>query len=118
MRVFIAICLKTGRRGACYTHSFGIKADPTATPTIAPGFLDRVDIEKRSEAVNNREVFGHGEADTMIGKAHQGAIVTIDERISKLSAGLPRQEQAQRKRIGSNTGYVRASRRSGGLDHL
>ena len=52
---------------------------------------DRVDIEKRSEAVNNREVFGHWtlgighwEADTMIGKAHQGAIVTIDERISKL----------------------------------
>jgi hypothetical protein len=32
--------------------------------------------------VNNREVFGHWEADTIIGKAHKGVIVTLDERIS------------------------------------
>jgi IS30 family transposase len=30
------------------------------------------------------EVFGHWEADTIIGKAHKGVIVTLDERISKL----------------------------------
>ena len=81
------------KREACYIHGFGIKADPTAsptaTPTIVPGFLIVLILNKRSEAVNNREVFGHREADTMIGKAHQGAIVTIDERISKLRLAYP-----------------------------
>jgi IS30 family transposase len=32
--------------------------------------------------VNNREVFGHWEADTIIGKAHKGVIVTLDNLIA------------------------------------
>ncbi len=38
---------------------------------------------------NKREIFGHWEADTIIGKGHQGAIVTLDERISKLRMSYP-----------------------------
>ena len=64
-------------QGRPYRKHYGYANNRTGIP-------DRVDIEKRSEAVNNREVFGHWEANTMIDKAHQGAIVTIDERISKL----------------------------------
>jgi IS30 family transposase len=32
------------------------------------GIPNRIDIDQRSDAVNNREVFGHWEADTIIGK--------------------------------------------------
>jgi IS30 family transposase len=41
------------------------------------GIPNRVDIDQRPEAVNNREVFGHWEADTIIGKAYTGTIVTV-----------------------------------------
>lgn len=36
----------------------------------------RVDIDERPEVANNREEFRHFEADTIIDKGHQGAIVT------------------------------------------
>ena len=58
-------------------------------PNNRTGIPNRVDIDERSEAVNNREVFGHWEADTIIGKGHQGAIVTLDERLSKLRMAYP-----------------------------
>lgn len=41
---------------------------------------NRVSIDKRPEAVNNRERFGDWEIDTIIGKDYKGAIVTIVER--------------------------------------
>lgn len=44
---------------------------------------DRISIEQRPEKVNNREEFGHFEMDLVIGKNHQGAILTITERVSK-----------------------------------
>ena len=53
------------------------------------GIPNRIDIDERPLAANNREVFGHWEADTIIGKAHKGAIVTLDERISKLRLAYP-----------------------------
>jgi IS30 family transposase len=58
-------------------------------PNNRTGIPDRVDIDQRPEAVNNRQVFGHWEADTIIGKAHKGAIVTLDERISRLRLAYP-----------------------------
>ena len=82
------------------------------------GIPDRVGIEDRSEAVNNREVFGHREADTMIGKAHQGATVTIDERISKLRLAYPVKSKHKENVLAAIRAIVRTSRRSGGLDHL
>ena len=53
------------------------------------GIPNRVDIEERPEEANNRERIGDWEADTIIGKNHKGAIVTLDERKSKLRLAFP-----------------------------
>jgi IS30 family transposase len=53
------------------------------------GIPNRVDIEKRPEVANQRERIGDWEADTIIGKNHKGAIVTLDERKSKLRLAAP-----------------------------
>lgn len=53
------------------------------------GIPNRVDIEKRPDSANFRKRIGDWEGDTVIGKAHQGAIVTLDERKSKLRLAAP-----------------------------
>jgi len=53
------------------------------------GIPNRVDIDERPEAANNRSCVGHWEADTIIGKGHKGAIVTMDDRVSKLRLAAP-----------------------------
>lgn len=53
------------------------------------GIPNRVDIGERPEEANNRERIGDWEADTIIGKNHKGAIVTLDERVSKLRLAFP-----------------------------
>jgi len=53
------------------------------------GIVDRVDIDERPEIVNKRGRVGDWEGDTIIGKNHKGAIVTLDERVSKLRLALP-----------------------------
>nr|WP_221896096.1 IS30 family transposase [Bathymodiolus japonicus methanotrophic gill symbiont] len=53
------------------------------------GIPNRVDIDERPEEVNNRKRIGDWEADTIIGKNHKGAIVTLDERVSKLRLTFP-----------------------------
>jgi IS30 family transposase len=58
-------------------------------PNTRHGIKDRVDIDERPEIANNRERVGDWEADTMIGKNHKGALVTLDERKSKLRLALP-----------------------------
>jgi len=53
------------------------------------GIPNRVDIEARPEVANRRGRLGDWEADTMIGKGHQGALVTLEERKSKLRLAWP-----------------------------
>lgn len=53
------------------------------------GIRDRVDIDQRPDEANNRERVGDWEGDTIIGKNHKGAIVTLDERVSKLRLAMP-----------------------------
>ena len=53
------------------------------------GIPDRRDIDKRPAEVNTRERIGDWEADTIIGKNHKGAVVTLDERKSKLRLAAP-----------------------------
>jgi IS30 family transposase len=53
------------------------------------GIPNRVDIDERPEVANNRERVGDWEADTIIGKNHKGAIVTVDDRKSKLRLAFP-----------------------------
>lgn len=44
--------------------------------------VGRIGIEKRPKEAQERKVFGHLETDTIIGKNHQGAIVTLNDRAS------------------------------------
>ena len=53
------------------------------------GIPNRVDIDERPSEANNRERVGDWEADTIIGKNHKGAIVTLDDRKSKLRLAAP-----------------------------
>ena len=59
------------------------------SPRNRSGIPNRTDIDERPEAANTRERVGDWEADTMIGKNHKGAFVTLDERKSKLRLALP-----------------------------
>ncbi len=43
---------------------------------------NKISIDERSEVINNKERYGDWEIDTIIGKNHKGAIVTIVERKS------------------------------------
>lgn len=53
------------------------------------GIPNRTDIDERPEEANKRSRIGDWEADTVIGKGHQGAIVTMDDRLSKLRLAAP-----------------------------
>jgi len=53
------------------------------------GIIDRVDIDERPQEANDRARIGGWEADTIIGKGHQGSIVTLDERKSKVRLSYP-----------------------------
>ena len=53
------------------------------------GIPNRTDIDERPTVANNRKRVGDWEADTIIGKNHKGAIVTLDERKSKLRLAMP-----------------------------
>jgi IS30 family transposase len=53
------------------------------------GIPDRRDIDERPAEVNSRERVGDWEADTVIGKNHKGAVITLDERKSKLRLAAP-----------------------------
>jgi len=53
------------------------------------GIRNRVDIDERPDEANNRERVGDIEGDTIIGKNHKGAIVTLDDRKTKLRFALP-----------------------------
>ena len=53
---------------------------------IIPG---RVDIAERPPVVDEKSRLGDWEADTVIGKGHKGVLVTLTERVSKLSLAIP-----------------------------
>lgn len=79
--------------GALYLH-LRCKQKPyrkryASNTNSSHGIPDRVDIDQRPEVANNRKRVGDWEADTIIGKHHKGAIVTLDERVSKLRLALP-----------------------------
>ena len=50
---------------------------------------NRVDMDQRPRAANERLRVGDWEADTMIGTRHKGVIVTLDERKSKVRFAAP-----------------------------
>lgn len=58
---------------------------------------NRVSIHERSEKANNREEFGHWEADLIVGKGNKGFVLTLTERVSKqlLMSFLPNGKNAE-----------------------
>ena len=69
-------------QGKTYRKRYGSTHNRTGIP-------NRVDIEDRPEVANLRKRIGDWEADTVIRKGHQGAIITLDERRSKLRLAAP-----------------------------
>lgn len=59
--------------------------------------VGRVDIEQRPAVVEQRKRFGDLEMDTIIGKGHQGAILTINDR----ATGMLRMRKLPRKEAGA-----------------
>ena len=57
------------------------------------GIPNRVDIEQRPQEANERIRVGDWQADTIIGKNQKGAIVTLDDRKSKLRLAAPLQSK-------------------------
>lgn len=49
---------------------------------------DRVDISERPSVVDEKSRIGDWEADTMVGKGHQGFLVTLTERFSKFNLAI------------------------------
>ena len=98
MKVFIVICIKDKANGGLLYQHLRHQGKPYRKrycyPNNRTGIPNRIDIDERPEAVNHRLVFGHWEADSNIGKAHKGAIVTLDERLSNTQTGVPTQQQA------------------------
>lgn len=72
------------RKGKKYHYKGGSKAGRGCIP-------NRVDIKERPVIVEQKERLGDWEADTIIGAAHQGAIVSLVDRKSKYTFlyGLP-----------------------------
>ena len=76
---------------------------------------DRVGIEARPADVDTRETMGHWEGDTIIGKGHRGAAMTVVERKSRLlrMGKLPGKSaramrQAFKRRLGPMAEAVRS----------
>lgn len=69
-------------QGKTYRKRYGSARNRTGIP-------GRRDIDERPAEVNARERVGDWEADTIIGKNHKGAVVTLDERKSKLRLAAP-----------------------------
>lgn len=69
-------------QGKTYRKRYGSAHNRTGIP-------NRVGIDERPKIVDERERVGDWEADTIIGKNHKGAIVTMDERKSKLRLAAP-----------------------------
>lgn len=61
----------------------------------ACGIPNRVDISHRPIEVEHRDTIGHWEADTIVGAKHQGAIMTIVERKSRLLLAEPCRAKAK-----------------------
>jgi len=86
MNAFISTCGKIKSRAACFTSSSGQRASGTEKEAqqkiegdVSP---DGVGIAERPAVVEERIRVGDLEIDTVIGKNHQGAIVTTRDRTS------------------------------------
>lgn len=57
----------------------------TGKPDTRGQIRNRISIDERPDVVDQKQRIGDWEADTVIGKGHQGVLVTLSERHSKLN---------------------------------
>jgi IS30 family transposase len=82
-RIYEHVWADKRKKGLLHTHlrTKGKKYRKRGSYKDNRGSLkNRVDIDQRPEIVEQRERFGDLEIDTIIGKNHQGAILTINDR--------------------------------------
>lgn len=65
------------------------RCNPGASRAGRGHIKNRRDIDERPKSVENRKIFGHWEIDTIIGKSHSGAAVTIVERKTRFTILIP-----------------------------
>jgi IS30 family transposase len=81
--IYKHIWLNKKRKGTLYTHlrNKGRRYNKRGNKTKNRGVIpDRVSIDERPKIVDEKTRFGDLEVDTIIGKNHKGAIVTINDR--------------------------------------
>lgn len=61
----------------------------TGSPDARGQICNRVSIEERPAIVDEKVRLGDWKADTVIGKGHNGVLVTLTERVSKLNLIAP-----------------------------
>jgi transposase, IS30 family len=61
----------------------------TASQDRRGQIIGRVSIDQRDSVIDNRERLGDYEGDTIIGKNHKGALLTLVDRVSKLTIIKP-----------------------------
>jgi len=69
-----------------FTNTFVIvdlTKNAQASPDARGQIIGRVSIDQRPSIVDEKVRLGDWEADTVIGKGHQGVLVTLAERVSK-----------------------------------
>ena len=73
----------------------GRKYSKRGSKNAGRGFIpNRVEIDQRPSIVEQKERFGDLEIDTIIGKNHKGAILTINDRATSESGYVSYQERS------------------------
>ena len=88
MNLFTSLFLKTNKGAEIFTYHLGSKKQPRkryGSTTHRGQLVDRVSIDKRSAIVDTRSQIGDWELDTIIGRGHKPALVSMTERRSRLT---------------------------------
>lgn len=101
-RIYQHVCDDKKKGGELYTHlrRRGRKNKKRGAKRAGRGFIpNRVGIEKGPKVVEEKTRFGDLEIDTVIGKDHQGAIVTINSR----ATGMLKMKKVKNRTAGEVT---------------
>ena len=88
MNLFTSLFLKTNKGAEIFTYHLGGKKQPRkryGSTTHRGKLVDRVSIDKRSAIVDTRSQLGDWELDTIIGRGHKPALISMTERRSRLT---------------------------------
>ena len=72
-----------------YLRHGGKKYKPPKSSAFVGVIKNRVDIDERPKEADKKQAIGHWEADTIIGKDHKGAAVTLVDKASRFTFIMP-----------------------------